>query len=155
MTSLSDSITPTTCRRCGSTELVVTQCTSGPNPHLIRCTSCRATWFPPAPWTIERARAFTMGYGKHRGRKLGDLMTSEDGRDYLRWLTDTDHGNATIAARILLDSSQSTCDDLTNAAQAKAPGCETPGASVNRSGSEPGRGVRRRPLQRKGRHHEK
>jgi hypothetical protein len=92
-----------TCPRCGSSETIFTRCTEGLHYGKIRCLDCGRTTFAKAPWSVERARAFRLYFGRYRGRKLGDLIEAEDGLSYVRWLTARDAGNASIAARIMLE----------------------------------------------------
>jgi hypothetical protein len=44
-----------------------------------------------------------MPYGKHRGRQLGDLIETDDGLAYVRWLATRNAGNASVAASIMLE----------------------------------------------------
>ncbi len=96
--------TPETCPRCGSDDLLEVRCDdTGPHYARIACRKCqRHIRFIPAPWSFARAEAFTMPFGKHRGKTLADLAKSEQGRDYLRWLAASDYGNAQKAAEIVL-----------------------------------------------------
>ena len=56
--------------------------------------------FVGAPWTLERAQAFEMPYGKYKGR----LMTAIP-RDYLGWLVANleDGKGPKIAAALILE----------------------------------------------------
>ena len=90
------------CQGCGSTRL-----------HFVRhdppffgrfdCLSCgrHGPWLP-APWSLERTRAFTLPFGKFKGWSMGQLEASKDGRNYLRWASENLEGNAGTAARIVL-----------------------------------------------------
>jgi uncharacterized protein (DUF3820 family) len=67
------------------------------------CSDCqRHIKFNPKPWTLERASEFRLPFGKHRGRRLHDLASSQGGRDYLHWLSENVDGNAGMAAEIVL-----------------------------------------------------
>ena len=63
-----------------------------------------ARTLPPAPWSFARAEAFAMPFGKHRGKTLGELSKSGQGRGYLPWLAESNYGNAQKAAEIVLRS---------------------------------------------------
>ena len=84
---------PTPCHHCGSAEVVIKRLTGGP------------------PWSLDRARAFVMPWGRHRGRQLADLTGTHEGLGYLRWLADGVEGNVSTAARILLDHASRTSSD--------------------------------------------
>jgi hypothetical protein len=108
-----------TCPRCGSSETIFTRCTEGLHYGKIRCLDCGRVAFAMAPWSLQRARSFTLYFGKYRGRQLGDLIETEDGRSYVRWLaTRRDAGNAAVAARIMLEHLEhvvSTCSNVSPA----------------------------------------
>jgi uncharacterized protein (DUF3820 family) len=67
-----------------------------------RCTQCRHFWWLPRPWTRNRAVQFRLSFGKYKGRFIGELAESGDGRDYLGWLVDHGRSNEAIAAAIML-----------------------------------------------------
>jgi uncharacterized protein (DUF3820 family) len=92
-----------TCRRCGSSETIFTRCTEGPHWGKIKCLDCGRTAYAKTPWTLARASRFTMPWGKHAGRKLADLIATDEGLGYLRWLAANVKGNVGIAARIMLE----------------------------------------------------
>jgi hypothetical protein len=92
-----------TCPHCGAANLEVQTCTAGPHHARLGCSDCcRHIRFLPAPWTIERARAFVLPYGKHRGRSVGELAEGAAGRGYLQWLAANTDGNAATAAGVVL-----------------------------------------------------
>lgn len=94
---------PNACRFCGSRNLFEVRCESGPHYARIGCAECgRNQGFLPKPWTPERAAAFTLPFGKFRGKTVGELAKSDDGLRYLAWLADNVEGNAARAARIIL-----------------------------------------------------
>jgi hypothetical protein len=64
---------------------------------------CGRADFARTPWTLERARAFRLYFGKYKGRKLGNLTGTDEGLGYLAWLATRDAGNASIAASIMLE----------------------------------------------------
>jgi hypothetical protein len=103
---------PPTCPRCGSPDVITTRCTSGPHWAAVRCCTCAWTTWAKKPWSTERARAFTLYFGRFRGAKLGDLIETEDGLAYVRWLATRDAGNAATAAGILLDQVENTRSDV-------------------------------------------
>jgi uncharacterized protein (DUF3820 family) len=140
----------TACPSCGSTDLHVERCTSGPHYSQVTCRACgRVTW-GKAPWTLERARAFVMPYGKHLGRPIGELAESDP--DYLRWLARTSAENPGIAAGIVLGQadpenpsesqptevvpSQQTCEDVTSTEMEKARSWQAPSPLGNPSARE-------------------
>jgi hypothetical protein len=102
------------CRGCGSSAVTVTRCTSGPHHASIRCTECGAVTWAKAPWTLARARAFVLPWGKYRGWKLSDLIGTEDGLSYLHWLRANVEGNTSIAAGLLLDHVSPPCSDVSS-----------------------------------------
>jgi uncharacterized protein (DUF3820 family) len=92
-----------TCPRCGSSEIIFTRYKEGPHWGKIKCLDCGRTAYAKTPWTLARASRFTMPYGKHQGRQLGDLVETEDGLSYVRWLATRDAGNPSIAVIIMLE----------------------------------------------------
>jgi uncharacterized protein (DUF3820 family) len=103
------------CGRCGSPNLNVVRCTSGMHYASIRCTECGAVTWAKKPWTLERALAWVLPFGKYRGRKLADLTGTDEGRGYLGWLATRDAGNASIAARLLVDHVENPSSDVSPA----------------------------------------
>ena len=55
---------------------------------------------------MDRARAFVMPYGKHKGRTVGQMAETGAGRSYLRWLAENVDGNVAMAASIVLGEVQ-------------------------------------------------
>jgi len=55
---------------------------------------------------VVKARCWRMPFGKHRGQLLGSIAMSEEGRDYLAWLSDQDWVSEPLrqAARSVLDA---------------------------------------------------
>lgn len=102
---------PTPCHRCGSAEVVIKRLTGGPHFARVRCLKCGRVTFAKSPWSLDRARAFVMPWGRHRGRQLADLTGTHEGLGYLRWLADGVEGNISTAARILLDHASRTSSD--------------------------------------------
>jgi hypothetical protein len=91
------------CPRCGSSNLSEIALTAGPHYSSTRCDDCgRHLKFNPRPWTLERALAFELPYGKHRGSKVGELAKSGIGKSYLAWMATNLSGNPGTAARIAL-----------------------------------------------------
>jgi hypothetical protein len=89
------------CPSCGSENVRAELCTSGPHFATVACLDCGRQWWGKAPWSLERARAFTMTFGRHRGWTLGELAGAGFG-DYLRWMAENVRGNPGIAAAIVL-----------------------------------------------------
>jgi uncharacterized protein (DUF3820 family) len=91
------------CPECGSTILVSRD--NVPRPHwgVLECIGLerhRFGWVG-AHWTLERAEAFIVPFGKtHKGKLLKDCP-----RDYLEWIVATfeDGRGIKTAARILLE----------------------------------------------------
>jgi hypothetical protein len=61
----------------------------------------RGPWLK-APWSAERAANLILWFGRHKGRSVGELATTSNGRVYLRWLAQNLDNNAAIVARISL-----------------------------------------------------
>jgi hypothetical protein len=99
------------CRGCGSPNLAIRPCTTGPHFARVICEDCNRTRWAKAPWTLDRARGFTLDFGKHRGRTRGELADSDEGRSYLSWLATPTRGNPAIAAGIPLDYASQTCSN--------------------------------------------
>ncbi len=78
---------PETCPRCGSPRIFTMRCTEGPHYAQTGCSDCAAAGrrshirWEEAPMTPERAAAFVMPFGKHRGTALHAVPV-----DYLQWL---------------------------------------------------------------------
>lgn len=103
--------TPARCRRCGSTEVVIRRCETGPHFARVRCPDCGWHGFLKTPWSLDRARAFTIPFGRFRGRTVGQLAQTSEGRQYLCWVADHVGGNPAVAARIVLDFGFQTSSD--------------------------------------------
>jgi len=58
----------------------------------------------PAPWTFQRAHAFRMPFGKFKGKTIGEIDETKDGRDYLEWAADAIRESPGTAARVYLAS---------------------------------------------------
>ena len=84
-----------TCPRCGSTRLQLVG-------TRLDCLDCGLRGAHKAPWTIDRARAFEMPFGKYKGRTVGRIAETGAGRSYLRWAAETLDGNVAMAAAIVL-----------------------------------------------------
>jgi uncharacterized protein (DUF3820 family) len=117
---------PARCHRCGSAEVVITRCETGPHFARVRCPGCGRTGFAKTPWSLDRARAFTMPWGRYRGRQLADLTGTDEGLGYLRWLADAVEGNVSTAARILLDHASQTSSDGPSSLNKKPCGVQPP-----------------------------
>lgn len=92
------------CCRCGSPNLDIQPCPDGLHFALARCRDCGRTRWLPTPWSIERAMAFMLHFGRFARHTIGELVRNKEGRDYLRWLAGNVGRNPGIAARIALDS---------------------------------------------------
>lgn len=90
------------CPACGAPNLQVTRCTSGPHFSRMTCAQCGYTAWGKAPWSLERARAFVLPWGIHRGQTVGELAATAAGREYLRWLASVNDKNPGIAAAVVL-----------------------------------------------------
>ena len=93
------------CKYCGSVRiaLVPKRQRNGLVQSKRVCLDChRSLGFAPLPWSQERALNFVLPWGKYRGRSVGELVKTYDGRDYLDWLCKNVAGNAAIAASIAL-----------------------------------------------------
>lgn len=98
---------PQSCRRCGSSDLIETRCRTGPHFARIDCRGCgRMVKFVAAGWTPERAMAFTVPFGRHMGRTVGDLIGTPDGRRYLEWMASAVRGNPGTAASVALTAEE-------------------------------------------------
>jgi hypothetical protein len=97
------------CKYCGSARiaLVPKRQKNGLVQSKRVCLDCRRSLgFAPLPWSRERAANFVLPWGKYRGRSVGELTKTYDGRDYLAWLCKNVAGNAAIAASIALGKLQ-------------------------------------------------
>jgi hypothetical protein len=94
-----------TCAGCGSTRLHEVKC-NPPHHARLDCLDCldcgRRGSFKPSPWSLDRARAFMMPFGKFKGRTIGELAKNNQGRSYLKWAAENLDGNAGMAAAIVL-----------------------------------------------------
>jgi hypothetical protein len=89
--------------------LHLVQSSGGPHFGRFDCLDCGLRGSPvKAPWTIERARAFALPFGKHKGKTVGKLAETASGRSYLEWLALNVGGNAATAARIVLEGGVSS-----------------------------------------------
>jgi uncharacterized protein (DUF3820 family) len=92
-----------TCPHCGGSSLHTVECIVGPHHSRTGCSDCgRFIRFNPVPWTISRARAFVMPFGKHRGKSLAELTRTDSGRGYVEWLAENVAGNVGTAAGVVL-----------------------------------------------------
>jgi uncharacterized protein (DUF3820 family) len=58
---------------------------------------------PPQPWSLERARAFTMPFGKHEGKTMAEIAQAD--RGYVRWAAEKcSNRNVQKAAMLILES---------------------------------------------------
>jgi hypothetical protein len=74
------------CPHCGGNVFSIRSAT-GPHFGRLECGDChrRLGWLK-TPWTLARARAFTMPFGKHRGWTIGELIATPDGKRYMSWV---------------------------------------------------------------------
>jgi uncharacterized protein (DUF3820 family) len=92
-----------TCPFCQGTRLFSVRCLIGPHFSRLGCSDCgRHIKYEPAPWSLERARAFVTPFGKFKGRSVGDLADDKKGRPYLAWAAENLDGNAAVAAAVVL-----------------------------------------------------
>jgi hypothetical protein len=101
MSTVPNSKAPVVCFKCGSSSLRVDP-SHGQHHSKLTCNDCGTWRWGKAPWTRERAESFALPWGKHRGKRIGELAQSAEGRDYLRWIAENVHGNVAIAAGIAL-----------------------------------------------------
>jgi hypothetical protein len=101
---------PLACRWCGSKNIV----DSGPKgPHWAKlvCAQChRCVGFKKTPSHVVRAKRFVLDSGPYKGKRLGELLTTENGRVFLRSLAQdarTEAGRiaATLLQRCLTNDS--------------------------------------------------
>jgi hypothetical protein len=74
-------------------------------PHYagLHCDGCgRHIRFLPAEWTIERARAFRLEFGRYRGHTIGEVASTAAGWHYVRWMARTLRGGPAKAAELVL-----------------------------------------------------
>src|SRR5262245_46059159 len=71
------------CPRCGG-PLLTERMESGPHFARTRCRACGFRRWERAPMTPERAAAFVLPFGRHRGRTLAEVGVAD--RGYLEWL---------------------------------------------------------------------
>ena len=91
------------CPHCGSSNLLDLPLDAAPHYWRKVCHDCgRHIKFNPGPWTLERALAFELPFGKHRGCKVGALARTGAGRSYLAWMATNVDGNPGTAARTAL-----------------------------------------------------
>jgi uncharacterized protein (DUF3820 family) len=79
------------------------QVTSAPCPHCGKPIKLALSQGFGQPWDLERARRFTLPFGKFKGRSLAELAETSEGMDYLRWAAENMDGNAGIACRLVLE----------------------------------------------------
>lgn len=91
------------CAGCGSTMVRFIRTENGPHWGRNGCLKCGhlGPWLK-SPWSFERALAFTLPFGRHRGKSVGDLVASKEGVGYLKWLVENTSGNQATAAAIAL-----------------------------------------------------
>jgi hypothetical protein len=91
------------CPHCGSSNLHELPLYATPGYWQTACSDCRLhIKFSAAEWTLARASEIEMPFGKHRGRKVGELAKTGNGRSYLLWVATTVPGYARTAARIVM-----------------------------------------------------
>jgi hypothetical protein len=94
---------PEVCPYCRGSRLFEVRCLAGPHHARVGCSDCkRHVRFLPAPWTMERARAFVLPFGKFAGHSVGAMALTEQGRSYLHWAAENIEGNAGTAAAVAL-----------------------------------------------------
>ena len=90
------------CPACGS-DCDIVQLGQGTQFSEARCLVCdRHVKFVPGPWTLSRARAFIIPFGRFKGRTVGELHRDPAGRRYLVWLARYVKGGAAKAAAVVL-----------------------------------------------------
>jgi uncharacterized protein (DUF3820 family) len=73
----------TECKLC-SVALEVRRMPRPPHWGKWTCPRCGQTYgFAPTP--PEEAHSYTMPFGKFKGRTLGEIIKTPEGRDYLEW----------------------------------------------------------------------
>lgn len=98
------------CRRCGSPQLAEQPLASVGGWSRWSCLGCRsraAAMAPSPPRTLAWAESLRLDFGRYKGRSVGELSRTDDGRGYLAWLLASASGPrvalAIEAARIVLD----------------------------------------------------
>jgi hypothetical protein len=80
-----------------------------PGFSRLSCSRCQSK-LGLAPPKFERiavwAKAYVLRFGKHRGAKLGELLSNSEGRSYIGWLVAEVKGEAGSAARELLKANE-------------------------------------------------
>jgi hypothetical protein len=91
------------CPHCAG-EVITVPRRIGEHSHLQRqCVSCgRGLGFVQRPWTMERARAFVVPFGRFRGATIAELAATELGRGYLHWLSENVVGGCAVAASLVM-----------------------------------------------------
>jgi transcription elongation factor Elf1 len=96
---------PALCPYCGSSKLFERSLDRSSHYAETSCRDCgRHLKFNHGPWSLERALAFELPFGKYRGFKIGELLKTGKGRSYLVWISSNVSGNAGTAARIALST---------------------------------------------------
>jgi hypothetical protein len=73
------------CPHCGSRRLSSARCPGGPHFGRVDCRDCgKHVRWERTPMTPERAAAFTLPFGKHKGETLAEVGSTD--RRYLEWL---------------------------------------------------------------------
>jgi uncharacterized protein (DUF3820 family) len=92
---------PEICPRCGSGDFTTISCVSGPHRLETLCARCaRHISWVPVPMIEERARRFTMPFGRYQGKTLDELAKRDPG--YVRWVARNVDGPAGTAAQCLV-----------------------------------------------------
>jgi hypothetical protein len=92
------------CPSCDSLDVREIPVPVGPHHGCRRCGNCGVFlgWLKQ-PWSKGRARAFTLRFGKHRGKSIGELADDPETRGYVHWLSGVS-GSPGKAARIALEA---------------------------------------------------
>ena len=91
------------CPQCGATKTREILLDGGPHRARLVCDACgRWIKFLPAEWTLERAQAFRLEFGKYRGLTIGEVARRAAGHHYLRWMAETLEGGPARAAELVL-----------------------------------------------------
>ena len=105
--------TPRTCPHCGARLDAAPACQDGPrrdpgrSPERNDQPRERKPWEPPPqPWTLERAMAFQMPFGAHRGKTLATIEA--EAPDYITWGAEMFDRNAGRAMRMIVESRASS-----------------------------------------------
>lgn len=71
---------------------------SGPHRKAV-CRHCGLyIKFLEQPMTLERAKRFSLYFGKYKGKTLDEIMNDPKGKGYLKWLMETEEMNAKVRA---------------------------------------------------------